>query len=213
MRCPSIIRTLQIVCAVFILCSTPPLWAGVYYWTDENGVRHYSNVAPSESGSEVQRLDELPPSAPESGVSTDTVGTNPVAPAATEGSTPADPSSPANPGETEKSAEEGGPGSASEAAGVTSRISTDQNEIVQNEKTLVKELQRQLDQNDSRRDELIEQERQRLIRALEQLQRKPVSEFGSQKNKTRAMGYYRYRLEALQDSPDVYFEYGDSDID
>ena len=90
---------------------------------------------------------------------------------------------------------------------------TRQDEIVQNEKTTVKELQRQLEQNSSQRDAIIEKERARLSSALEELQKIPVSEFGSQRNKTRAMGYYRYRLDALQSAPDDYFAYGDSDLD
>ena len=100
-----------------------------------------------------------------------------------------------------------------ETAAPPPKVPTQQDKIVESEKAAVRNLQRQLDQDASRREEIIEKERERLAGALEQLQKTPLSEFGSQKNKTRAMGYYKYRLEALQDSPDRYFSYGESDID
>ena len=164
MRRPDRLRIWSPAIAAFCLCTALPLWAGVYFWTDENGVRHYSNVAPPDTDREIERLDEIPPSAPNTPGPADTVETAPQAPTASE-------------------------------------------------TKIVGELQRQLEQIASRRDQILQSERQRLARAIEQLQKKPLSEFGSQKNKTRAVGYYRYRLQALQDSPDTYFQYGDSDID
>lgn len=196
---------------ILLLFTAVPVSAGVYFWTDENGVKHYSNVAPSESDQEVQRLEEIPPNATDSGVPADSVNTEPARPA--EGDAAGEESAGSNPEPEKKSTEEGNRGSSPEAETGPSRVPTDQNEIVESEKSVVRELQRQLEQDASQRNEFIEKERQRLIRALEQLQKTPLSEFGSQKNKNRAMGYYRYRLEALENSPDSYFSYADSDTD
>jgi hypothetical protein len=126
---------------------------------------------------------------------------------------PAETSPPESADAKDKPTEQSGTDSTTESAAGAVSVPTEQNEIVRKEKAAVKDLQRQLEEDTALRDKFIERERKRLQGALEQLQKTPVSEFGSQKNKTRAMGYYRYRLEALQESPDRYFTYGDSDID
>ena len=213
MRWPDIRFFCSMAIGAFFLCTALPLGAGIYYWTDENGVRHYSNVAPSESKGAVERLDEIPSSAPESRSPTDRTGTGPSEPAASEVKAPVETPAPAEDGTKEDRADQSVPESTAETAAGPGKVPTEQNEIVQSEKAVVKDLQRQLEQNASRRSEFIEKERKRLERNLEQLQKTPVSEFGSQKNKNRAMGYYRYRLEALQGSPESYFQYGDSEID
>ena len=252
MKWPDIQFFCRIIIGVFFLGPVLPLFAGIYFWTDENGVRHYSNVAPSETGRDIQQLDEIPPSAQESPVPADmgagvsepaasgqaapaeasspaSQGSEPAAsgqtapaeasspagqgsePAASGQTAPAEASSPASQETGQETATEGG--SESEAAQSPPPVPTRQDEIVQGEKAAVRNLQRQLGDDASRRDEFIEKERKRLAGALEQLQKTPISKFGSQKNKTRAMGYYKYRLEALENSPDSYFQYGDSDID
>jgi hypothetical protein len=198
---------------ILLLFTALPVSAGVYFWTDENGVKHYSNVAPSESDQKVQRLEEIPPNATDSGVPTEPVYTEPARPAAADENASGEESAGPNPEPENESAKEGGRGTSPEAEAGPSPVPTDQNEIVESEKSVVRELQRQLEQNASQRNEFIEKERQRLTRALEQLQKTPLSEFGSLKNKNRAMGYYRYRLEALENSPDSYFSYADSDTD
>jgi hypothetical protein len=195
------------------LCVALPLTAGIYYWTDENGVRHYSNVAPAESGDEVQQQEEVPTPAPESRSPTRRPGTGPKEPASSGVKAPAETSPPESADAKDKPTEQSGTDSTTESAAGAVSVPTEQNEIVRKEKAAVKDLQRQLEEDTALRDKFIERERKRLQGALEQLQKTPVSEFGSQKNKTRAMGYYRYRLEALQESPDRYFTYGDSDID
>ena len=53
--------------------------------------------------------------------------------------------------------------------------------------------------------ELIEVEKQRLERRIAYLEEQPLEFFGSQKNKTVRIGYYRYRLQALLEDPDKYF--------
>ena len=213
MKWPVTVISYPIVIGAVCLCAALPLTAGIYYWTDENGVRHYSNVAPAESGDEVQRQDEVPTPAPESRSPTRRTGTGPKEPASSGVKAPAETSTPESADAKDKPTEQSGTDSTTESAAGAVSVPTEQNEIVRKEKAAVKDLQRQLEEDTALRDQFIERERKRLQGALEQLQKTPVSEFGSQKNKTRAMGYYRYRLEALQESPDRYFTYGDSDID
>ena len=55
------------------------------------------------------------------------------------------------------------------------------------------------------KEEKINAERQRLEAIIRELEAKPLEYFGSQRNKIRRLGYYRYRLEALMDDPDKYF--------
>jgi hypothetical protein len=53
--------------------------------------------------------------------------------------------------------------------------------------------------------ELIEVEKRRLEERIAYLEEQPLEFFGSQKNKTVRIGYYRYRLQALLQDPDKYF--------
>jgi hypothetical protein len=55
------------------------------------------------------------------------------------------------------------------------------------------------------RQELIEAEKERLEKRIAYLEEQPLEFFGSQKNKTVRIGYYRYRLQALLEDPDKYF--------
>ena len=211
MRKPHKTALIQILIAAAVVAASLPLSAGVYYWTDEKGVKHYSNVAPVDDDREVQQLEEIPPDA--------AGGSDAAEPPETEADLPADseeiaseqaPAEPKTEAET-TSGEQTSQESAAEAQ--KPRVPTEMNAIVAYEKAAVKELQRQLEQNSSQQQAFVEKERQRISSALEQLQKTPATAFGSQKNKTRAMGYYKYRLEALQSSPDTYFAYGDSDSD
>jgi hypothetical protein len=54
-------------------------------------------------------------------------------------------------------------------------------------------------------EERVEAERERLESKIADLEEKPLEYFGSQKNKRVRIGYYRYRLEALNSDPDKYF--------
>jgi len=54
-------------------------------------------------------------------------------------------------------------------------------------------------------EERIAAERERLEAKIAELEEKPLDYFGSQKNKRVRIGYYRYRLEALNSDPDKYF--------
>jgi Domain of unknown function (DUF4124) len=55
------------------------------------------------------------------------------------------------------------------------------------------------------RQELIEAEKERLEKRIAYLEEQPLEFFGSQKNKTVRIGYYRYQLQALLEDPDKYF--------
>ena len=53
--------------------------------------------------------------------------------------------------------------------------------------------------------ERVDAERKRLENKIAELEEKPLSYFGSQKNKRVRIGYYRYRLEDLMQDPEKYF--------
>jgi len=55
------------------------------------------------------------------------------------------------------------------------------------------------------REELIENEKDRLEKRIAFLEEQPLEYFGSQKNKIVRIGYYRYRLQDLMQDPDKYF--------
>lgn len=54
--------------------------------------------------------------------------------------------------------------------------------------------------------ERVDAERKRLENEIAELEEKPLSYFGSQKNKRVRIGYYRYRLEDLMKDPEKYFK-------
>jgi len=54
--------------------------------------------------------------------------------------------------------------------------------------------------------ERVEAERARLQAKIDDLVERPLDYFGSERNKRARIGYYRYRLEALNSDPDKYFK-------
>jgi chromosome segregation ATPase len=54
-------------------------------------------------------------------------------------------------------------------------------------------------------EEKVAAERERLETKIAELEEKPLEYFGSQKNKRVRIGYYRYRLETLNEDPEKYF--------
>ena len=56
------------------------------------------------------------------------------------------------------------------------------------------------------REEMIAVETQRLLGKIADLEAKPISFFGSQRNKILTIGFYKYRLEDLARDPDKYFK-------
>jgi hypothetical protein len=54
-------------------------------------------------------------------------------------------------------------------------------------------------------EERIEDERTKLNLKIAELESLPLDHFGSQQNKTRSIGYYKYRLADLEKDPEKYF--------
>ena len=217
MKWPEMKTLCQIALVILILLAAQHLSAGVYYWIDEKGVKHYSNVTPSETGKEIQQQEEIPQEAPKAGSPSEPIETDPQGTTGTEGEIKAEesggPASEETVSEEKKaSAEDESAEAAPEEAEEPIQVYTSMGEIVQSEKSAARGLQRQLEQNAAQRDDFIDNERARLNRIIEELQKTPVSKFGTFDNKRRAIGYYRYRQDSLQNAPDEYFMYGDSDI-
>jgi flagella basal body P-ring formation protein FlgA len=57
------------------------------------------------------------------------------------------------------------------------------------------------------REERIQAEKESLEKQIADLEEKPLSYFGSAKNKRARIGFYRYRLETLLHNPDEYFKH------
>ena len=55
-------------------------------------------------------------------------------------------------------------------------------------------------------EEKIEDERTKLNLKIAELESLPLEHFGSQQNKIRSIGYYKYRLEDLEKDPEKYFK-------
>ena len=53
--------------------------------------------------------------------------------------------------------------------------------------------------------EAVAAEREKLVLKIAELEAAPLDFFGSQRNKTQTIGYYRYRLEDLAKDPEKYF--------
>ena len=197
---------------VIVLGYAPVSSAKVYIWTDKNGVKHYSNVAPAEAAEEVKNDDEIksdPSTTEKPRNAIEGERQKPDVPAAETGAGEGiEPTDGKKIAPDKKSAEQDMP---SQPKGAANMAPLNQDERIKMEKAHVKQLQIELAKDDSKRTEFIAKEEIRLLRQIEQLQRAPVSQFGSQKNKTRQVGYYRYRLETLVNSPETYFSYGDSD--
>jgi len=54
-------------------------------------------------------------------------------------------------------------------------------------------------------EERIAAEKERLEAQIAELEEKPLEYFGSQKNKRTRIGFYKYRLETLEQDPEKYF--------
>ena len=202
------------IALVVVLGYAPAQSAKGYIWTDENGVKHYSNVAPAESADGVKNDDEskTDPSATEKPRNAhEDAKQKPNTPAAeTDAGKGVEPT-----GDEKIAPEKKTPDQDAQTPpdnGLKMEPLT-QDERVKREKAHVKQLQIELAKDDSKRTKFIAGEKKRLLRELERLRRAPVAQFGSPKNKSQQMGYYQYRLDALVNNPETYFDYGDSDTD
>jgi hypothetical protein len=189
--------------ALFFLLQSPALPDKVFVWTDDKGVKHFSNTGPSESSDAIQQNKELP--------SDSTSGNNP--PRNVTG--PAQQSTTNAPSEPQSAESKTDPDADYIEATRLDMIifPIPQDELVQREKSIVDDLQQQLSQPGVDRRHLINREEKRLMLAIQDLQEAPLEKFGSQKNKRRQVGYYKYRLEKLLADPDEYVKYPESESD
>ncbi len=55
------VKSTRIVIFLFLLLFlSVPVQAGIYSWTDDSGVRYYTNTPPPESARDIRRLEEIP---------------------------------------------------------------------------------------------------------------------------------------------------------
>jgi hypothetical protein len=150
---------------LLVYCVVSDLNAGVYTWTDENGVRHYSDHPPEDA----------------------------------------------------KDAEEIFPAYEYDEAADRQRSDADEREIeaamnAADEEELQEQQEMEQQQLEAARnqpptrEERITAEKEKLEQIIVELEEKPLDYFGSQRNKIIRIGYYKYRLEALEQNPDEYFE-------
>lgn len=198
-------------CIFWFTLAQSNLFADVYTWTDENGVKHYSNVAPADSaGEEIQKEKELSEEIGAGEESTEP----PTEPAVSEQSDKQESEPPAESAETESVTENAATPESSDDDTTTSEQEENQlqqGNAVEAEKQRVQELAGAIADGSLSRDNLIENERKRLEQVIQDLQNRPLEQFGSQKNKRRQIGYYQYRLQELLNSPDNYLRYGEGE--
>jgi hypothetical protein len=136
----------------------------VYTWTDENGVKHFSDAPPTEEK-----------------------GAKPVF--------------------KEYKYDEAADRQRTESD--QKAIQKDITEINQEYAEAEKEDQQQEEEAEANRpptlEERIEDERTKLNLKIAELESLPLDHFGSQKNKIRSIGYYKYRLADLEKDPEKYF--------
>jgi hypothetical protein len=196
--------------AFFFLLQVPALPDKVFVWTDDNGVKHFSNTGPSESTEEFQQDKELP----EESTSGKLPARSMTGPAQ-QSNTDAANEPTTDPAEPQSAETKTDPDAdyIEETRLDMSVFPIPQDELVQREKSLVNDLQQQLDQPDADRQHLINREKKRLMLAIQDLEEAPLEKFGSQKNKRRQVSYYKYRLEKLLADPDEYIKYPESESD
>jgi hypothetical protein len=170
------------------------LQAQVYEWTDEKGVKHYSNVEPSESVEEIKKKQENKENRPQGktgssvkkGKTFKKKGSTPkkAAPESEKGSTPV----------SEQNSEE------DFSANLNLKLEQfpiTQDDLINEEKARVQKIKNYSEKNSIKPEDIIQKEKNRLLKAITDLQGAPLVKFGSQDNKRRQIGYYKYRLEEL----------------
>jgi|GEM_PF-1149505 len=224
------IRVLGICLFFWFASAQMNLFADVYIWTDENGVKHFSNVAPSEAaGEEVQKDKELRDELGSENPANTTVQAAPAeaeaaeAEAADSETSPepaeqepesepsedsADSETSPEPAEQEPESEPSEDSADDSQASTQPEVELEQGNQVDTEKNRVQELAQALSEGSGSRDVMLENEKKRLEQIIENLKNKPLEQFGSQKNKSRQIGFYQYRLQELVSAPDSYLKYG-----
>jgi hypothetical protein len=195
----NLVRLFVIFLSTFLWVSS--LYAQVYQWTDENGVKHFSNVSPSESSEEISIGEEQ---SGEKRTKANNRKTRKVHKSTRKAQEKAKPV-PEN-----ESAPQSKPVKDNRTVFERVRLNIGrfpitQDELIREEKERLKQLENYSKSASLSREEMIEREKKRLEIAIQDLQRAPLDKFGSYDNKRRQVGYYRYRLEELLESPDTYF--------
>lgn len=195
----NLIRLFVIFLSTFVWGSS--LYAQMYQWTDESGVKHFSNVSPSESGEEISIGEEH---SGEKRTKTNNRRTQKVNKSTrkTQEKTKPVPEN-ESPAQSKKVKDNR---TVFERARLNiGRFPITQDELISEEKERLKKLENYSISASLSREEMIEREKKRLEIAIQDLQRAPLNRFGSSDNKRRQVGYYRYRLTELLESPDTYF--------
>jgi len=138
--------------------------ADIYTWTDENGIKHYSDGPPAEA----------------------------------KGAKPAFPTYQYDEAADRERSE-------SDAKAIEKDIKEIDEEYAQSEQ---EEQQREEEAEANRQpimEERVEDERTKLNLKIAELESLPLDHFGSQSNKIRSIGYYKYRLADLEKDPEKYF--------
>ena len=147
---------------VFALLCFSTVDAEIFSWTDENGVKHYSNAPPTD-------IDEVQVEFKEY--------------------------------KTNKSAAQDSSETQDEGLEELLRdIEKDERKekAAQQRRKSAQNQQQTLKQR-------IENEKSRLTEKIAELEEKPLDYFGSQRNKISRIGYYKYKLEELNENPEKYF--------
>ena len=161
---------MKIFITAIVLAFTLTVWgvtnskAEVYSWTDENGVKHFSDRKPAEAKGAKPAFQEY-----KHDEAADRQRTE------------------------------------SDEKAVQKAVKDINQEYAEAEQ----EKQRQEEEAEENKpltmEERIEDERTKLNLKIAELESLPLEHFGSQQNKIRSIGYYKYRLEDLNKDPEKYF--------
>jgi hypothetical protein len=158
------ITAIVLALTVTVLGVANPNAREVYTWTDENGVKHFSDTPPAEAE-----------------------GAKPVF--------------------KEYQYDEAADRQRTESD--EKAIQKDITEINQEYEAAQQEKKQREEEAEANQpptlEERVEDERTRLKLKISELESLPLDHFGSQQNKIRSIGYYKYRLEDLEKDPEKYF--------
>ena len=142
------------------------LHADIYTWTDENGVKHYSNEPPDKDDVQVEFQEQ------KGNQSTAQQNQQP-------------------PGSQQREMD---------------KLIRDIEADYQKEEAEQRRKANAAKKNQApTREQRNAAEEKRLTDKIAELEEKPLDQFGSAKNKRSQIGYYKYRLQALREDPDKYF--------
>jgi hypothetical protein len=142
------------------------LQADIYTWTDENGVKHYSNEPPDKDDVQVEFQEKKG--------NQSTVQQNQQ-----------------RPGSQQREMDK-----------LIRDIEADYKREEAEQRRKANAARKNQTPN---REQRIAAEEKRLSEKIAELEEAPLEKFGSQKNKRSQIGFYKYRLDALRENPDKYF--------